>query len=355
MEKKVWLFYFLNDYSGSPLVLKNTVLALKSNHKITVCTSSTEGFLSNLDGVAYKFIKYEWSPIKLLTLFRFIKVQFILFLLVVNNASKIDIIYVNTLLPFGAAIAAKLIRKKVIYHLHEPQVGSMALFRFLAWVACWSSNRVIFVSEFLSTCFPVLKQRGVVVYNVLNEAFTNQIKAKYQKSQESGTVLMLCSFKAYKGVYDFVDLAKSLPLIRFELVLNAKHEIISSFVESLSEVDNLTIFSSARDVHVHYQRANVVLNLSHPKEWTESFGMTVLEGLAYGKPCIVPLIGGAVEVIDSSCGYSLSHENKKGLNRTIQELYSNAELYSLVSKNAVERSSFFSFKNYSSSLNTIIS
>lgn len=349
------MFHLLNDFSGSPLVLKNSVLSLCDTHNLTICTSSSKGFLSDLSGVHYAEINYEWSPNKWLTFFRFLKVQIALFLTVIRNASSIDIVYVNTLLPFGAALGAKLMRKKVVYHLHEPQVGSSVLFKLLYSVSYWSSNQVIFVSDFLQECFPNLKDKGWVIYNVLSEQFISEIQAGDRSYKEKGTVLMLCSFKSYKGIYDFVALAKLSPTIKFELVLNASTEMIKDFKDSCKEVLNLIIYPSVSDVHVHYRKANVILNLSHPEEWTESFGMTVLEGLAYGKPCIVPRIGGAADVIDITCGYSISYKDKNSITQIIEGLYKERELYDVMSENAFQRSMFFSFSNYATSINSLVS
>ena len=150
--KRIWMFHLLNDYSGSPLVLKNSILALTDKHDITLCTSKSEGFLSNLE-VEEKFCDYKWSPNKLFTLVKFVMINLRWFFWVLFNRKNIDLVYINTLLPFGAAVAAKIVNIDVLYHMHEPQVNPPALFSFLLSCAKFSASKMIFVSEYLKSYF----------------------------------------------------------------------------------------------------------------------------------------------------------------------------------------------------------
>ncbi len=352
MEKRIWLFHLFNDYSGSPLILKNTVLAMQDVAKLTICTSPTEGFLSNLDGINYQSVNYEWSPSKWKTLYRFLKVQWALFFMVLKNKHHIDTIYVNTLLPFGAALAGKLAGKKVVYHLHEPQVSPASLFRFLVKVADWTAEEVIFVSDYIKSCFPQLHSRGKVIYNVLNESFLAEIHRS--ATDQKQTVLMLCSFKAYKGIHEFVALSKMNSRISFELVLNSSHESIKEFIKEHEAIDNLTIFPATTEVHSFYQRARVVVNLSHPNAWIESFGMTALESMAYATPCIVPTVGGISELVSASSGFQLSCFNFEMISKVLEQLFDDEDYYLQFSSSAKSRSEKFVFDEYQKEIRKLI-
>jgi len=108
---------------------------------------------------------------------------------------------------------------------------------------------------------------------------------------------MLCSLKAYKGIYEFIDIATRLPNISFELVLNAKQEEIDQWKKTLAIPKNCTLFPSQSNTHPFYQRAAVVMNLSRTDEWIETFGMTILEAQAYECYIIAPPVGGPVELM----------------------------------------------------------
>jgi L-malate glycosyltransferase len=71
---------------------------------------------------------------------------------------------------------------------------------------------------------------------------------------------------------------------------------------------NLHIYAAQPNVHTFYERADVLLNLSHPDVCVETFGMTILEAMYYAVPCIVPRVGGPIELVqDDYNGFQLSH------------------------------------------------
>ena len=78
---------------------------------------------------------------------------------------------------------------------------------------------------------------------------------------------------------EFYALAAAMPEMRFELVLNADAPTVQAYRLAHPAPANLTLFSTTGNMHPFYQRAAVVLNLSRPTEWVETFGMTVLEAL----------------------------------------------------------------------------
>lgn len=349
--RNIWIFHLLNDFSGSPLVLRNSILSLKTKANITVCTSDTSGFLSGIEGVNYVNLNYVWNANKMITLLNFAKVQWQLFWCIIFNRNQIDIIYVNTLLPFGAALAGKICSKKVIYHLHEPQVSPKVLFRFLIFVCKTTSANVIFVSKFMRDRFANLNRKGKVVYNVLSEKFIRLVSLQNQGNRH--TVLMLCSFKEYKGVYDFVELARLNPQLKFELVLNSDLNAIRPIIDLSNDLENITVYPSSTDVHQFYNKAKVVLNLSHPDQWVESFGMTILEAMAYGLPCIVPEVGGVTELVSEDTGYRISFENKMKISEALIRLFEDDKHYQSLSQAAFERSKVFDYSNFKNDIQNV--
>ena len=119
------------------------------------------------------------------------------------------------------------------------------------FIADKTSNQVFFVSDYLRTCFPKLAVRGSVLPNVLNNEFIDTIKTI--DNEKKVTVLMLCSFKEYKGIHDFVELAKLNPNRKFELVLNSSQEYIENFVREHSFLENLEIHPCQKNVHSFYE------------------------------------------------------------------------------------------------------
>ena len=121
-RKTIVFVHLLNDYSGSPLVLSHVIDALPdAEYKkiLYTSTSSKAGFLSGLNAVETRHFRYRWKANGWLRLMTFSWSQVLLFFQLLRLRRKEVVIYINTLLPFGAALAGKLMGKKIIYHLHE--------------------------------------------------------------------------------------------------------------------------------------------------------------------------------------------------------------------------------------------
>lgn len=339
MKKKITCIHLYNDFSGSPLVLSNTIRhLLKAGHEVEVMTSEgTTGFLSRIKGVRYNLFKYRFFENKKQRALALLKSQVSLFFEVLKM-EKGRVIYINTLLPFGAALAGKLSGKKVIYHLHETTVNPPFLKKFLKGIAKFCASEAIYVSDFLRQQEPLGSVPSKVVPNSLSNDFVKRARQFLQKQRDKTgpfTVLMLCSMKAYKGYREFIQLAERLPEYRFLLVLNAPATEVSTQLSIDKMPENLIVFPSQKDVHTFYQEADLVLNLSHPEQWVETFGMTLLEGMTYGLPVIAPPVGGPTElVVNGMNGFQIDQRKLEEIKEKIRLAAENEKLYAKLSSNA---------------------
>lgn len=336
--KKVICTHLFNDFSGSPLILSTVIKGLiQKGVKVDLITSSKEeGFLSNLP-VTYSDNQYRFYENKLIRILFFFFTQVVSFFKTWAYRKEEVVIYINTLLPFGVAIAGKLMNKKVVYHIHETSVKPAILKRFLKWVAAKTASEIIYVSGFLRKQEPIGEVPAKVIYNALSQDFVQmaQLYQNQKKLDSNFTILMLCSLKDYKGVREFVNVANALPNLSFELVLNAEMEIINDFFKHTSIPNNLLLFSKQNNVHPFYQRAKVVVNLSHPEQWVETFGMTLLEGMEYGIPAIAPPVGGCTEFVQHGInGYQLDQRHLQKIIAQIKLISNNPPLYQQLSNNA---------------------
>lgn len=337
--KKIVAVHLLNDFSGSPLILSTVIKGFRAhNIEVDLITNeNSEGFLSDLD-VNYETLPYQFQKNRYVRLLAFLWFQVRLFFRLFKYRKQDIAIYVNTLLPFGAAIFGKLMGKEVIYHCHETSLKPLLLKRFLKYMASISASKAIYVSEFLYKKEGLKNVAPSIVHNALSSGFVESAK-QYQKAKsQDGTfvVLMLCSLKKYKGVMEFVHIANTLRHINFELVINASIEEVNNFFEEIELSDNLTVFPVQKNVHLFYKRADLILNLSNPDEWIETFGMTILEAMHYGIPSIVPPVGGPIELIDNGInGYHMDSRDWVSISDRIKSLFENTKLYqqfSLASK-----------------------
>ena len=347
--KKIICAHLYNDFSGSPLVLSTVIKSFKSNGvEVEIITSGeSSGFLSDLNVKSvdngYKFLNN-----KILRLMMFLFCQVKMFFQTLQYRNENVIIYVNTLLPFGVALAGKLMGKKVIYHFHETSLNPLLLKIFLKWIASITADEIIYVSQFLREKEGLPNVTAKVVYNTLSDDFIKTAES-YQKSKSENNdfvILMLCSLKGYKGVNEFVKLSKRLSNFTFDLVLNATTEEIDDFFKSTELPQNLNLYPRQSNVHPFFQKADLVLNLSHPEEWIETFGMTLLEGMQYGLPIIAPPVGGPTEIVFPNYnGYLIDQRNDLELSNQIKKLASDKNLYRQLSQNSIQTVKKFTMKN----------
>ena len=339
--------HLLNDLSGSPLVLRQSLEVLaEAGYAIDLLTATpgAPGFLSDLPGVTTHALPYRRSDHAWRTLLNFALGQWLIFWKVLNLASADSIVYVNTLLPAGAALAAHCRGARVVYHLHEVSLRPALLRRLLCAVASRTAHQVLYVSEHVRTALALPVANQSVVYNSLAPSFMAEAMRTPlpSLSPKPFVVLMACSLRDYKGIPEFQALARSMPELQFELVLNAAPCAVVRYQAQHPVPANLTLFTAAHDMHPHYRRAAVVVNLSRPDEWVETFGMTILEALSYDRPVIVPPVGGVAEVnVNNHTGFAIDGRDLAGLQHALRLLAHNSGCYVRMAAAARQRAAAF--------------
>ncbi len=340
---RIFAFHLLNDYSGSPKVLGQLLKGWADQYRVHLYTSdSTPGFLSGIDGISYysNFYRfYQFIPLRLLVL---LFSQLFAFGSLLFKVKKEDVVYINTILPFGAAIAGKIKGARVIYHIHETSINPKIFKQFLLFWVKTCATEVIYVSNFLASEEPLDKPRHIL-WNAIEDDFRHKAAAHRRAEGPFSNVLMLASLKKYKGVDEYVAIAKACPELHFELVANAAEQDIAAYFGQQKLPENLTIYPAQRDVHPFYQRADVVMNLSRPEEWKETFGLTALEAMIYGLPVIVPPVGGIAEIVkDGQTGFHLNGKNTSAIVNTLRALKTDPRRYQSISEAAATHAATFS-------------
>jgi glycosyltransferase involved in cell wall biosynthesis len=344
---KIFAFHLLNDYSGSPKVLSQLLKGwVDKSYDVNVVTcKGRDGFLSDIAGVQYHYYKYNFAENKLIRLFNLALSQLIVLVNFTGKVKKHDLIYVNTVLPFGAALVGKLKGCRVIYHVHETTVKPPIFKKFLFGIAEWTANDVIYVSNFLKNEERFRKARCHVIHNAIEDVFYQKAIAERTICETPENVLMVCSLKAYKGVGEFLQLSKLNANYRFRLIVNAVQSELDVYFSDEIFPENLEILTTQTNLHPHYQWADIILNLSRPDGWIETFGLTIIEGMAYGLPAIVPPVGGITELVAEGInGCKVDSRNIEELNRKLRNIFQNQEIYHQMVQQSLEKIDEFSEK-----------
>jgi L-malate glycosyltransferase len=343
--------HLLNDRSGSPAVLASAIRALGADGAVARLFVGSDGD-GRLNDVPVSTTRYWYrrGSHRLITLATYFISQVFLFLrlLLDKDIPRDAVLYVNTLLPFGAAIFGRLTGRRVVYHLHEVSVSPAALRWFLTFVARHTARRLIYVSDFHRSRLPISPVPSVTVYNSLEASFAARAKGTPYRHRHDGVfrVLMLASLRDYKGIPEFVALANRLCSasdICFDLVANDENTAVRQYFSRFELPPNFTVHSSTGDTAQHYAHASLVVNLSRPDLWIETFGLTLLEAMAFGVPVIAPPVGGPVElVVDGKEGFLVDCRQSDQLTQKVLLLASSQELSLSMSAAARDRAATFS-------------
>lgn len=364
-NSKLIFIHLFNDRSGSPKVLSQILEWAKRNHIYNELLTSThkDGFL-NTDN-ANKFIKifFKRSENSLLTLFFYIITQTQLFFKCLFYKNQNVIFYINTMMPVGAALAGKIVGIPIVFHLHESYFKSKILKKIIRFIIKYTADLIIFVSNDLKEIESYEGKRQIVIHNALDNNFTiNHTISEFQASPNCNDncfqVLMVCSLKKYKGLNEFIDIANELlsyKSIIFCLVLNATEIEIKRFFHDKILPINITIHSRQTNIQSFYSRSKILLNLSRVDECVESFGLTILEALAFSLPVIAPPIGGPKEiVINGYNGFLISSYEIQKISKIILNLYNNPDYYKEMSVNAKKHSNKFSISSFEYNISTAL-
>lgn len=363
---KVLFVHLLNNYTGSPRVLSNLLEKLSSNtnFELHLLTSNSEGSLSNIVNIQYHYNTYNWSTHKIILALKLCVSQIYQFFFVLFSIHY-SLIYINTILPFGAAIAAKLRGIRCIYHIHEYYPKPNIMQKICLFFARKCATEVIFVSEYLKNCYvDKFLCRQTVIYNTISQEFHNKA-AKYnfpegcaKERYMNKIIVMPCGLKKYKGLFEFIKVANNMPDFNFVLVISNPRSESERFFKDTILPSNLKILNEIKDMTIVYHEASLVMNMSLPYGndiFIETFAMTLIEAFEFGIPCIAPGYGGPVEVIeDKKTGFLVDPFETDYVIQKIRAIFESFEIYKYFSINAKKRGMFFSVDDFYSSIMEII-
>ncbi|MCU6664558.1 Glycosyl transferases group 1 [compost metagenome] len=353
-ERKYYFVHLYNDFSGSPRVLREMVEILPGNRH--VITSNTNGILSGINDVKYSHFNYLPASnlvVKLLAyLIANMKIFFILLRLLRENKRDSNYVIVNTMLPFGAMLASKITKSTLTSYVHETSIKPFILKKFLRKIIELCADNVVFVSKFLyeKEFFKQISKQQVI-YNPLSPHLISESKdIDFLAKFNDRNVIFISSLLECKGVKDFIQIAElsfsANDNIVFTLVLNCTEKQLHDFLKDTPLPENIVLFRRPADLRRLYLSSAIVLNLTNPNQWLETFGLTLAEGMANGSIPIGPELGGPVELIDETCGFNIIHSDHASIRNKILYVLSDVEIFEFYAKNAKAKSEVFSLEVY---------
>jgi glycosyltransferase involved in cell wall biosynthesis len=302
----------------------------------------------DIEKVHYRYRRYEnrWR-----TLFSYIASQVMLFLMLwkwTRSRPATEKIYVNTALPFGAALFGRVTGRPVIYHLHEVSVTPRFLQLVLWGVVRLTATEMRFVSHYHQKATGLSCATSRVIYNCISQDLESAAHEWCPTRRESVfSVTMLSTLRDYKGIPEFIELARTFvdsEEIQFKLVANDDSESVAAYISKYTTLPkNLVVLPQTADLAPIYREANLVVNFSRQEEWIETFGLTLLEAMMFGVPVIAPPVGGPVEVLGEGLSdYLISGHDVTRVSHVIKSLSNDHNAYIRISALCRERALKFS-------------
>ena len=341
--------HLLNDNSGSPRVLRDAIKTIAGADDMLFVGAHGDGLLSNT-GLTTRKYWYWRTGWRIPTLFTYLASQVFLYRALRRCAKDIPqdaIIYVNTLLPFGAALWARRNRRRVLWHVHEISISPAPLRWALIAIASRTADRLIYVSQEHRSRLPIGQVSAGVVHNAISEELFEKAQSHEYVLRRDGVfrVLMLASLRRYKGIPEFMALARAFAHrndIRFVLVANEAEPDVRRYLAAHPPPENMDLHPRTDDPARYYRDASVLLNLSRPDMWVETFGLSVAEAMGFGIPVIAPPVGGPAEILrDGIDGFLIDSRETKRLCDCIGKLADDKDLCLRLSQNARDRSREF--------------
>lgn len=330
----IYMFHLNNDFTGSTRVFKYALDSLRDKFKVFVVITGRIGLINN-DSADVRTLKKRSKIYTLLV------ANFMGFLHVLR-LKEIELVYCSTILSIGPAFGAVIKRRRIILHQHEIGLGNRLLFAVLKFTWSLIKPELIAVSNYTRINSGIEYKSSRVIYNP-----TEFKPLRNDRRSYLGRVLMVASCRKYKGVLEFFKLAEIMPHLNFTLVLSDADQTI---LDHMTGLNNLNVIIQPKAIDEIYKQNDILLNMSIPSLWIETFGMTIVEGFCFGLPAVAPNYGGPTEIItDGFDGFLMDNIDAHHYKLAIERFQDNS-YYCELSKNARIKAAQFKMSNFQEEL-----
>ncbi len=183
----------------------------------------------------------------------------------------------------------------------------------------------------------VKKDVEVVPFGInINEFCKKEVTSLFQKDD-----FVIGSIKPLESIYNidvlinsFSELASKHDALKLMIVGEGSAEAeLKALVKKLG-IEEKVVFTGRipfAEISNYYNMLHVLVNISE----YESFGVSVIEAMACGKPVVVTNVGGLQEIVKSDeLGIKVEIRNQNQTRDAIEKLISDKKFYDQVSKNA---------------------
>jgi glycosyltransferase involved in cell wall biosynthesis len=214
-----------------------------------------------------------------------------------------------------------------------------------AFVRRWA-GKLVYVSKYVETALgpQFLELPYCITYPSIDQRILDSAKAQVSlaKYARPFTVGLICSLIWHKGYVEFIQLAAMCPEFRFILVINGRSDAFYDKIPATDVPGNVVVHFSVKEVAKVLIDMDVMLSLTKREGWLETFGLTLIEAMAFGVPVIAPDIGAPKEFIENGRnGYLVNEADLHHIAELLRSMHNDPAHYARMSAAARETSTHF--------------
>ncbi len=242
------------------------------------------------------------------------------------------------LVVFGRT--ARAAGQKLVFWAHSGHSGRTSLERMARWITPdLAISNSAFVGSSLSNLYPKLSS-PVMYYPVAlveqSDTAAKRAAARREQGVDDNTVVIIqvSRYEAWKGHLLHLEALAQLKSRNWACWMvggpqrradQLQYEQVRATADRLGVADRVKFLGQRSDVPELLAGADI---FCQPNQGPEPFGIVFVEALWAGRPVVTTAMGGALEIVDESCGVLAEPDSPASLAAALDRLIQSAELRS---------------------------